>query len=162
KARFFAAPRQTLGGELRPEWRHVAQEGTCSGCVRRVDRMALSANKQQHRRAEAGRGRAAYSASQHRGGFRKRGGPAGRSDEGPHKCGPYEEAKMASVRGQHTGAEWTAEQLGLPDAVVRFYKEKRPHYPTNKALLVPVLMECQKQLGSISEETQSAVAQLLG
>jgi NADH:ubiquinone oxidoreductase subunit E len=69
---------------------------------------------------------------------------------------------MTSVRGQHAGTEWTAAQLGLPEAVVQFYKARRPHYPTNKALLVPVLMECQKQLGSISEETQRAVAQLLG
>jgi NADH:ubiquinone oxidoreductase subunit E len=65
-------------------------------------------------------------------------------------------------RGTHAGAVWTAEQLGLPEAVVRFYHDRRPHYPNNKALLVPVLMECQKQTGWVSEDAQEAVAKLLG
>jgi NADH:ubiquinone oxidoreductase subunit E len=69
---------------------------------------------------------------------------------------------MATVRGTHAGAAWTAEQVGLPEAVVRFYYDRRPHYPNNKALLVPVLMECQKQLGAVDEAAQDGVAQLLG
>jgi NADH:ubiquinone oxidoreductase subunit E len=69
---------------------------------------------------------------------------------------------MAAVRGTHVGAQWKAEQLGLPETVVQFYYKQRAHYPNNKALLIPVLMEIQKQLGWVSEEHQRGVAQLLG
>src|SRR5437763_11563511 len=69
---------------------------------------------------------------------------------------------MSATRGQHVGATWTAEQLGLPEAVVRFYYQQRPHYPTNKALLVPTLLEVQKHAGHVSAEHQRAIAQLIG
>jgi NADH-quinone oxidoreductase subunit E len=49
----------------------------------------------------------------------------------------------------------------LPQQILDFVKDKLPHYPTTRAVLVPTLMECQKYWGYISPEVGMAVAELL-
>ena len=52
-------------------------------------------------------------------------------------------------------------RIELPESIRQFVDKYRRHYPTTKALLVPVLMECQKHYGHVSPEAALAVAELL-
>jgi len=49
----------------------------------------------------------------------------------------------------------------LPEQIHSFVKERLSQYPTQRALLIPVLMECQKYYGYISPEAAQAVGNLL-
>jgi NADH-quinone oxidoreductase subunit E len=49
----------------------------------------------------------------------------------------------------------------LPQQILDFVKDKLPHYPTTRAVLIPTLMECQKYWGHISPEVATAVGHLL-
>ena len=49
----------------------------------------------------------------------------------------------------------------LPQQILDFVKDKLPHYPTTRAVLIPTLMECQKYWGFISPEVAQAVSNLL-
>jgi NADH:ubiquinone oxidoreductase subunit E len=56
---------------------------------------------------------------------------------------------MSSIRPK------TAE---LPEKIRKFITARLDRYPTTKALLVPVLIECQKYYGFVSEEHAQAIA----
>jgi len=49
----------------------------------------------------------------------------------------------------------------LPQQILDFVKDKLPHYPTARAVLIPTLMECQKYWGYISPEVAQGVSNLL-
>jgi NADH-quinone oxidoreductase subunit E len=49
----------------------------------------------------------------------------------------------------------------LPEQIRSFVAKMLPHYPTERAVLIPALMECQKYYGSITPEVAMGVSQLL-
>lgn len=53
-------------------------------------------------------------------------------------------------------------RIELPAGIKQFIVERRPQYPTAKALLVPALMECQKHFGQVTPEAAAAVGSELG
>ncbi len=53
------------------------------------------------------------------------------------------------------------EAAALPEVVTSLAESMRRHYPTTRALLIPLLMECQKHYGWISPEVAMGVSKLL-
>jgi NADH-quinone oxidoreductase subunit E len=51
----------------------------------------------------------------------------------------------------------TTSMIDLPEQVKSFFAERRGQYPNQRALLIPVLMECQKHYGYLSDGVASAV-----